>query len=102
FVFVARPLTVAMKPDVMLSRHLAKSLVVRHGRLLLQIAPALLFFLERLEQRLEVSFAETLGAFPLNDFEKQSRPVFHRFRKDLQQITFVVTIDEDPELAQRF
>src|SRR5437764_8576417 len=31
FVFVARSRAVAVKPDVMLSRHLAKSLVIRHG-----------------------------------------------------------------------
>src|SRR6266705_5956613 len=51
-VFVMNPLVletwpraVAMKPDVMLSRHLPEFLVIRHCRVLLQISPAFLFFL---------------------------------------------------------
>ena len=63
----------------------------------LQIASPLLFFLDRLEQRLEIAFAETLRAFALNDFEKERRPIFHRLGEDLQQITFVVAIDQNAE-----
>jgi hypothetical protein len=60
---------------------------------LLQIASPILLFLERFEKRLEIAFAKTLRAFALNDLEKQSRPIFHRFGKDLQQISFVIAID---------
>src|SRR5438128_5454463 len=51
-------------------------------------APGLLA-LDRLEQRLEIPLAEAAGAVAFDHLEKQRRPVFHRFRENLQQITFV-------------
>ena len=98
FVLVSRRGAVAMKPDVMLPRDLSESLILRHrSYLLLQIASPFLLFLERLEERFEIAFAETLGAFALNDFKEERRPIFHRLGEDLQQITFVITIDQNAE-----
>src|ERR1700730_8077957 len=65
----------------------------------LQVAAKILFALERFEQRLEVSGAEALRAFPLDDLVKQRRAILHRLREDLEQISFLVTIDEDSQIA---
>src|SRR5438552_7364164 len=101
FVLVSRRRAVAMEPDMMFPRHLAQFMVVRHCLLLLQVASAFLLFLKCFEERLEISFPKTLGAFALDDFEKQRRPVLYRLREYLEQITFVVAIDQNPESFQR-
>ncbi len=63
--------TVAVKPDVVLSRHLAEALIKWHvDSPLLQVPPLSLFALDRFKQCFEIPFTETLGAFALNDFEK--------------------------------
>src|SRR5438046_10368393 len=41
-----------------------------------------------------------LFALALNDLEKERWAIFHRFRKDLQQITFIIAIDENSEPLQ--
>src|SRR5688500_4972647 len=69
--------------------------------LLLEIPAPRLFPLDRLEERLEVSFPEALGPFPLDDLVKQCRPVLHGFREDLEQVTLIVAIHEYAELAER-
>ena len=56
-----------------------------------------MFFFDRDEQRLEVSFAETFAAFSLQDLVEDRRAVLDRFGKDLQQIAFVVAVDQDAE-----
>src|SRR6266480_5555261 len=118
-----------MKPDVMLPRNLTELLIKWHGLFSslfchsdpagageeslinlkcfaslnmtkLQIASPVLLFLERFEQRFEITFAETLGAFALNDFEEQRRTIFHRLGEDLQQISLVVAIDQNAESLQ--
>ena len=70
FVLIGWPPTVAMKPDVMLLRHLPELLIIRHVVLPLEIASKSLLFFQGFEERLEVSFPETLRAFALDDFEK--------------------------------
>src|ERR687888_2725848 len=67
----------------------------------LQISARGLLALDRFKERLEVSFAKTLRAFALNDFEEQRRPILDRFGKNLEQITFVVAVDQNPEFLQR-
>jgi len=47
-------------------------------KFILQIASPVLLLLERLEQRFEIALAETLGAFALNDFKEERRPIFDR------------------------
>ena len=63
----------------------------------LQIAPRGLFALDRFEERFEIAFAETLRAFALDNLKKEGRPVLDRLCEDLQEITFVVAIDQDAE-----
>ena len=89
------PASVAMKPDVMLFRNLTELLIIRHVVPPLEIASRVLLFLQRLEQGFEITFAKTLRAFALDDFEKERRPVFHWLGEDLKQITFVVAIDQN-------
>src|SRR5438128_9276704 len=67
----------------------------------LQIASAFLFLFQSLEQRFEIPFPETLRSFALDNFEEQRRPIFHRLGKYLEQITFVVTINQNPKTFQR-
>src|SRR6266550_711505 len=85
------------KRDVSLSRYRAKRVVVRH----LEISPQSLLSLYRFEQRLEVSGAKTLRAFPFDDLIEDGRPVFDWLREYLKQIPLVITIDENPQFAQR-
>src|SRR6266576_4420935 len=67
----------------------------------LQIAAPVLLFLERLEERFEIAFAETLCAFALNDFKKERRSILNRLGEYLQQISLVVAIDQNAETLQR-
>jgi len=50
---------------------------------------------------LKFSFAETLRAFALNNLEEQRWPIFHRLGKYLEQIAFVIAVDQNPEPLQR-
>ncbi len=61
----------------------------------LQIPSGSLFAFDGFEQRLEITFAKTLCAFALNDLKKQRRSILDRFCEDLQQITFIIAIDEN-------
>src|SRR4051794_31955959 len=67
----------------------------------LQITSSFLFFLQSFKERLEVTFAETLGALALDDFEKEGRPVFDRLGENLEQITFVIAIDQNAKMRER-
>ena len=67
----------------------------------LQIAPSCLLPLDRLKQRPEIPFAEGIGAGPLDDLIEQRRPVLDGFGKELQQVTFLILIDEDAQLLDR-
>src|SRR6266853_3926404 len=121
---------ITTNPDVMLPRHFAKLLVIWHCRILLclcchsepavaekeslatlrffaslnmnksQIASRRLLALDGFEERFEIAFAETLSAFALNDLEKERWAIFHRLCEDLQQITFIIAIDENTQLFQ--
>src|SRR5947207_10344157 len=90
-----------MKPDVMFPRNLTELLIKWHVDLpSLQIASPVLLFFERLKERFEITFAKTLGAFALDDFEKERRSILNRLREYLQQISFVVAIDQNAESLQ--
>ena len=52
------------------------------------------------EQRFEVALAKALGALPLDDLEEHRGAVYNGLRKNLQQIAFVIAVDEDAEVAQ--
>src|SRR5437588_9544605 len=95
FVLISRRSAVAVKPDVMFSRNFAKSLIVRHFDPPLQISSCFLFSLQCFKQRFEIAFAEALCALALDNFEKERRAVLHRLGEYLEQITFVVAIDQN-------
>jgi hypothetical protein len=63
----------------------------------LQIPSRSLLAFDGLEQRLEIAFAKTLRALALNDLEKERWAIFHWLGENLQQITFVIAIDQNPE-----
>src|SRR6516225_10657682 len=71
----------------------------RAGTTLQSSAPRLFPF-DGFKKGLEVAFAETLGTAALDDFEKQRRAILHRLREDLQEIPFVIAIDQDAQLGQ--
>src|SRR5262245_19021146 len=74
----------------------------KRGSTSLQVASTPLFFFDRYKQRLEVSLAETLASFPLQDLVKDRRPVLDRLGEDLQEIAFFVAVDEDAESLEVF
>ena len=63
----------------------------------LKISAASLLFLDRNKQRLEVAFAKAFAALSLEDLVENRRAVLDRFGKDLEQIAFVVAVDQDAE-----
>ena len=65
-----------------------------------KIPADLLFSFDRLEERLEVPFAEALCPFPLDDLVEERRPVLDRLREDLQEIPVRIPVDQDPELFE--
>src|SRR2546430_1100121 len=83
--------------DVALARDLSESLINRHG---LEITAQVLFAFQRLEQCFEVAGTEALGAFTLDYLVKERRSVFHRLGENLQQVSFLVPVDENAEGAQ--
>ena len=66
----------------------------------LQVAALGLFPLDGLEQRLEVSLAESLRPVPLDQLEEHRGPVLDRLGEDLQQVTVLVPVGQDAKLAQ--
>src|ERR1041384_3250391 len=80
-------------------KELSPRLMVRpltHANLL-QISPPPLLFLDRHEQRLEITLAEALAALALEYLVENGRPVLDRFGKDLQQVALVVAVHQDAE-----
>src|SRR6266511_5075340 len=67
----------------------------------LQISSRSLLALDGFEQRFEIAFAEALCAFALNNFKEERRAILYRLRENLEQITFIIAIDQDTELFQR-
>src|SRR5215213_2658607 len=72
-----------------------------YGSSALEISSQCLFALDRLEERLEVACAEALGSLALNDLVENGWPVFDRLRENLKQVSFIVPVDENPELLKR-
>ena len=67
---------------------------------LLQVSPCGLFAFDRLEKRFKITLTKTLRAFPLDDLEKQRRPVLDGLGEDLEQIPFFVAVDQYAELRE--
>src|SRR5688500_14566857 len=66
----------------------------------LEVAPASLLDLDRLEERLEVTHAEAAGAVALDDLEEEGRPILDRAGEDLQEIALLVPVGFDAELLE--
>src|SRR5262249_18822295 len=66
-----------------------------------EVAAPRLIALDRLEQRLEIPFAESAGAAPLDELEEQRRSIGDRLGEDLQQVSLVIAVGEDVRGAQR-
>src|SRR2546423_15709614 len=85
-----------LEGDVPLAGNLSEGVIDRHG---LQVAAEILFALQRFEQRLEISGAEALRALSLDDFVEERRTVLHRLRENLQQVAFLVPVNQDAKVA---
>src|SRR3954453_18487560 len=66
----------------------------------LQVSPAGLLALDRLEQRLEVALAEAHRAVPLDQLEEDRRAVLDRLGEDLQEVAVLVAVGENLQLTQ--
>ena len=60
-----------------------------------EVSSLLLFGLDCLEERLEVTSTEALMVSTLDDLEEESWSVFERLGEDLEQVALVVVVDED-------
>ena len=67
---------------------------------LLECSAQFLFTFNRLEEGLEIPFSEALRPFALNDFEEHCWTIQNRFGEDLQEIPFVVTVNQNAQLLQ--
>ena len=65
-----------------------------------EVAPLLLIHLDALKECLEVSSTEALVVVPLNDLDKDGRPVLEGLGEDLEQVAVIVVIDENPQLLE--
>src|SRR6187551_2547186 len=70
----------------------------KSGRL--EIAAESLLALDRLEERLEVADPEAARAVALDHLEEERRAVLDDLRKQLEQVTLLVAVDEDAHRAQ--
>jgi hypothetical protein len=61
-----------------------------------------LFFFDRNEQSFEIAFAKAFTAFALENFVEHCRTIFDRFAEYLEQIAFVVAIEDKLILLLRF
>src|SRR6185312_11970497 len=66
----------------------------------LERAPARLLALDGLEEGLEIALAEAARPAALDDLEEERRPVLDGLGEDLEEVPFIVAIDEDPQLGQ--
>ena len=60
----------------------------------------MLIHLDALKECLEVSSTEALVVVPLNDLDKDGRPVLEGLGENLEQVTVIVVIDENPQLLE--
>src|SRR5688500_20242293 len=66
----------------------------------LEVSAERLLALDRLEQRLEVADPEAARAVALDHLEEERRAVLHDLREELEQVTLLVAVGEDPHRAQ--
>lgn len=68
------------------------------GERMLQVTSLLLLCFNCLKKSLKVPSSETRVVVSLNDLQKESGTILHRFRKDLQQVPIVVIVNQDIQL----
>jgi hypothetical protein len=61
----------------------------------LQISSQLLLSFNGFKQCLEIAGTKGFCPFALNDLEEQSGPVFNRFGEDLQQVAFIIPVNQN-------
>ena len=59
-----------------------------------------MFAFDGFEEGFEVAFAEAARAFALDDLVEDRRAVLDGLGEDLEQVAFVVAVDEDAEFGQ--
>ena len=91
------PCTTSFSPNETAMRSTFSSGVSGMGRL--EGAAGFLLAFNGFKQRLEVALPEGFGAFALDDFKEHGRAVDNGFGEDLQQVSLVIAVDEDAELA---
>src|SRR5204862_8109063 len=67
----------------------------------LEVSSLRLLAFDGFEQRFEIPIADALRAFALNDLEKERWAILYWLRENLEQITFIIAIHENPELLER-
>lgn len=67
-----------------------------------EIAALFLFELERFEEGFEIAFAEGLAAAAADDFEEESGAVLEGFGEELEEVAFIVSVDEDAQFVDLF
>jgi len=68
-------------------------LIITMISLVSQVSSLCLLELNWLEQSFEITSTETLMVVSLNNFDKESRPVFTWFSEKLEKITMFIKID---------
>src|SRR6185295_19749912 len=72
-----------------------------YGSLASEIPAQFLLAFDRFEQRLEVAGAKALRTLALNYLVENGRAIFDWLGEDLKQISFIITIDQNPKLLER-
>src|SRR5262245_38097840 len=85
-----------MRPPLLLESTLAGE----YARTLLKRSSSRLFAFDGLKEGLEIPLAEAARPPALNDLEEESRSILDRLGEDLEQVTLVVAVDQNPQLSE--
>jgi hypothetical protein len=89
-----KPLTDSRSPERQMSRiSEAQDQAAFRAAFPSQIPPPLLLPLQRHKQGLEIPDAKPPAPVAFDHLKEQRRPILHRLRKDLQQVAFVIQVD---------
>src|SRR5690606_13228651 len=67
----------------------------------LQVPSPFLLCFQRFKERLEVAFSKAAAAAALDDLDKRCRPVLDWSGENLQQVAFVIPVNQDAQLLDR-
>lgn len=74
---------------------------VNYVKYLLQISPQGLFSLDSFKQTLEVPSTKPIKVMPLNNLNENRRPIHQMLRKQLQQITPLIKVNQNIQTLER-